>query len=313
MRLGPFRQPAVQTPVEDAAMAFNQELMRVRRAHKAGAERAFRYQLIAAAVAVLATPAAARPQAPASVQPPPGLSRLETLGAENARLVARVDSLRNELGQHRFAEKFLDSALEEQANRFAMIVTFAVAAVSAFTFAGVLWEVRRTKGDLKTKMNVTLDLQRRERAAVEARLAESDVFMRRAAGNAYVAIATIYEESSPGLAVAAWLLAAGNFYTAQSGASDRDHSLGPTSLDNALETLRGISPADRQKVGGELDRAAHLCNEAFDLLHRWGGRETANKVAAIRVGIQQLTPEPSGASQEAASGLLQAPGRNPVS
>lgn len=273
-----------------------------------------RRKLIGLGVAVLSTitgPQLAGAQAAADT------AALGALRAENARLEARVDSMRQELRDHRFAENFVSDALEDQGNRFALIVTIALGLTALITVGGFLWEMNRAKQEVRD----IIDNQKRENAAMqaqlteaqrlntvamEARQAEHDLFMRRAAGNAYVAIATIYENSSPGLALAAWLLAAGNFYAAQAGPDERGGSLGAVCLDNALDTLSGISPAERQKVAGELARAERLCTEAFDLLHNSAGRETADKVAVIRVGIQNLIPAPAPGARPGAEGLLPA-------
>ena len=264
-------------------------------------------RLIGLGVALLSVVA----QAPAAgTQAAADTAALDSLRAGNASLSAAVDSMRQDLRDHRYAENFVNDALEEQGNRFALIVMIALGLTALLTVSGFLWEVNRAKQEVRD----LLEMQKRENAALqaqlaetqrlnttamEARLAESDVSLHRAAGNAYVAIATIYEESSPGLAVAAWLLAAGNFYAFQV-----DPGLGFKILRHAREVLVQGAGQDRAQMCAQLKESEGLWRDAFRLLGRWGGPETEDDVPSIHARVLDLLGDPSEPKASGAAGRL---------
>ncbi|HEY0015944.1 MAG TPA: hypothetical protein VGC13_06480 [Longimicrobium sp.] len=320
----------------------------------AGAGRTLRRAWGAAGFAVLAASAGAPAQAPAPIQPRPGptAAALDSLRAENARLAAQMDSVRQELREHRYPENFVSTALEEQANRFTLIVTLALGAVGVFTFGSLWWRVHRATQEVrdlidaqkresaalearlmeevrrtglkvraslgkaretqkrvlaqtveaqKRALGETLEAHRRDAAGMEARLAGNEALMRRAAGNTYVAIASLYHTSAPGFAVAASLLAAGNFYAAHADAPNRKSKLGAKNLAHALALLKGIRPEERPRVATELVSAAGLRDDAFNLLHQYADRAMDDVVAEVRMRIQALIPPPAQASAEGAA------------
>jgi len=248
-------------------------------------------RLISLGIAILCFVAAAgtaRAQAAADSSP------LEALRA-NARLEAAVDSLRQGLHDHRRAENYLDSALEEQANRFAVLVGVIVTVLSGVTFGSLAFKMHRTKAELLTKLNATHRAHEAGRQEVEAWLAESDVSMHRAAGNAYVAIATIYEASAPGQAVAAWLLAAGHFY-----AGKVDPGLGARILRHARGVLvAGVHAPTAMRA--QLKGSERLWRDAFKLLHRWAGSEVQDEVSPIHARILELLRDPSESPEPGAA------------
>jgi hypothetical protein len=165
-----------------------------------------------------------------------------------------------------------------------------------------LGSVRRVEEELRAEVRTALDTHRQESAGWNARLMEAERFMRRAAGNAYVAIASVHGPAFRGRTIAAHLLASGNFYAA--GYDGRNERVGAANLDTALRALNGIAAPDRQTVAGQMAREAARVAEAFDLLRVHAGREADAVVAEIRVRLQEL----SGTIATDAPGVPRAPG-----
>jgi hypothetical protein len=252
-----------------------------------------------------AAPVRAQPPAPTQPRPTADTAALNAVRAENARLAARVDSLTHGLRDHRFAESFLDSALQQQAALYGVFVTVLVAIFSLATYRDIRSEVRRSdkemreelknardemrrvEEELRAEVRTALDTHRQESAGWNARLMEAERFMRRAAANAYVAIASVHGPASSGRTIAAHLLASGNFYAA--GHDGRNQRVGAANLDAALRVLNGISAEDRQAVAGQMAREAARVAEAFELLRVHAGREADAVVAEIRVRLQELS------------------------
>ena len=262
---------------------------------------------VAVALVLAAAPARAQPPAPAQPRPAVDTAALNALRAENARLAARVDSLTDGLRDHRFAESFLDSALEQQAALYGVFVTVIVAIFSLATYRDIRSEVRRSdkemreelknardemrrmEADLRKAQGEVLEAQQREIQQASVRQAEAQRFMRRTAGNAYGAIGSLHAESAPGSAVAAWLLAAANFYAAHTASGDGADEIGVEYLRQALGALEMISGGPRQKAAEEeLTTEGARVREALELLRDQRGAEVEDLVDRIRVRLRKL-------------------------
>jgi hypothetical protein len=243
--------------------------------------RTLQWRFLLPALAVVGTAAVGHAQGGDSAS-------LGALREADARLAARVDSLRGELHDHGVAEDFYNTALDEQANRFVLIVTLAMGLAGLGTFTGFYLQLRRIRAELRASMRDTIEAHERKAADVQARLALNEAFMRRTAGNTYVAISTVYREAAPGLAIAASLLAAGNFYAARSGPDDRTTRLGAENLAYALRMLRSVRAMERATVAEQLERGTALRQEALDLLHQHAGPQTRDLLAHVQVEIGTL-------------------------
>lgn len=147
--------------------------------------------------------------------------------------------------------------------------------------------LHRVDEELRATMRDTLFTQREESEAWNARLGEAQRFTRRAAANAYVAIASVHGPGSRGRTIAAHLLAAGNFYAA--GSEGRNEQIGAANLEAARRVLNGIQQIDRPKVAEQLVRETTRVEEALELLRVHAGREADGIVAEIRVRLQEFS------------------------
>lgn len=150
-----------------------------------------------------------------------------------------------------------------------------------------LASVSRAQEELRTEVGAALETHRQESAGWNARLLDAERFVRRAAGNAYVAIASVHGPNARGRIIAAHLLASGNFYAA--GHDGRNDRVGAANLDAALRALNGIASHDRQTVAGQLERERARVDEAFELLRVHAGRDADDVVAEIRSRLKELS------------------------
>jgi hypothetical protein len=223
--------------------------------------------------------------------------------AENSRLKSQLDSLQDDLSKHRYAENFYDAALEDQANRFSLIIGSLLVIIGGITFAGFRQEVRR----LEQELRAAIKFQEAKANDVERRVAEMEIFTRRMAGNTYAALAGVYESQQKYLlAVVPRLLAAGNFYASYTAipANDRTQRRRNAAVGNlkrGLKVIRALESVDRARVTRHFALERERLEEAFTLLRRYADPDAEIVLAEIRVALHSYLSDRKDTTGQAAA------------
>jgi len=235
---------------------------------------------------------------------------LAQLRAENARLAARVDSLSESLRENRFAENFLDSALQSQTALYACVVAVILAAFGILTYNGfrdettrlsddlsrkveaALEEMRNTEANVRSRVDSALEEQRRRAATADQRIAEVERFGRRAAGNAYQAIG-ILGGVKPGSAFATWLLASASYYAADTPGRNRTNEVAAFCKQKAFRDLDNIEQMNAESRAQELKREPDRIREALEILRGLAGAEPQEAYMEAWVKLKALGFDPS--------------------
>lgn len=228
-------------------------------------------------------------------------------GRDVTGIQQRVDSLAAVFERHQIAEDFFASALDEQANRFALILTGLLGIGALITFAGFRQEVRRVETDIKAALSQHEELS----ASMERRESGMEIFTRRTAGNTYAAFAGHYlSQRQPWMAVVPHLLAAGHFYAYYSlspkerdsaAPSVNDRHAGRSNLKLTLRSLNSIPAEKRTLAAQRLQQDRQRIEEALGLLRQYGDEHADDLLADIRVSLRPLLNSAGKADESASS------------
>jgi uncharacterized coiled-coil protein SlyX len=146
--------------------------------------------------------------APASIAQGDSL-RIARLEVESARTSQTLDSLNSALASHRIAEDFYNTALDEQANRFSLIVGIIITVIGLISYGSIKLEINRKINQLKD----IYSKHEAKTASMESQILEDRERMNLASGNLNVVISDIVKDDGYIFSAASFrCLAAGFLY-----------------------------------------------------------------------------------------------------
>jgi hypothetical protein len=210
----------------------------------------------------------------------------------DSQLLLRIDTLQAQLEKHRFAENFLDSALEEQANRFSLIIGALLTAVGLLTYQGFRHEIHRLHAEITNQINE----QKAEIDAAISRVDQAELRLMSTSGNVHRTIAELYANRARYVAAFQHsFTAAGFFYNRYKLASNKTEAdalrLRKAAIANLRLSMRLIEQLRVQnlaKTGAALQKSEHAIRRAFDRLNSPDDEEVQGFCAEIRVRLRVL-------------------------